>query len=445
MLYGITLFDTVISVLYIILILLIARAFRPSKNEVYYNIYFKYVRFKILFGILFALIYIYYFKGGDTFLYFQGGNFFIDQVFSNPANIFNLFSQDFKDIRNLTYTENQYLLHFFKGNDILLNSKIVSFFCLLGFKQYFATTILFTSFTSIGLWKLYTTLCKLFPPLYQLFAVGVLFYPTIAIWGSGILKDPVTIMCVGLIFSSIFNLSNGKKVISSLVLVLVSIYVCVVLKPYILYIFIPCMLLWVQIRLSSKIKNVFVRIFSFVLLGSFFLGGGALFIQRVSSGAGKYALDNVQEVAEGFQSWHTFLSETRDQSGYSLGEVEFTVSGIISKAPEAFIVTYFRPFLFTDVNNFSLAFEAVQTFTLLIITLLILFRVGISKFFKIGIFDKNVGPFFLFVLLFGISVGLTSYNFGALSRYKIPALPFFTASLAIIYYLGYLKPKGLMK
>ena len=100
-----------------------------------------------------------------------------------------------------------------------------------------------------------------------------------------------------------------------------------------------------------------------------------------------------------------------------------------------------RPFLFTDVNNLSLAFEGIQTFILLILTLFVIVKVGLTKFFRILLFNKDVSAFFLFALLFGVTIGLTSYNFGALSRYKIPSIPFFTAVLTIIYYLGYLKKK----
>ena len=39
-----------------------------------------------------------------------------------------------------------------------------------------------------------------------------------------------------------------------------------------------------------------------------------------------------------------------------------------------------------------------------------------------------------FSLFFSFSVGLTTSNFGSLVRYKIPAIPFYVASLFIIHY-----------
>jgi hypothetical protein len=43
----------------------------------------------------------------------------------------------------------------------------------------------------------------------------------------------------------------------------------------------------------------------------------------------------------------------------------------------------------------------------------------------------------LFSITFAFSVGLTTSNFGALVRYKIPSIPFFLSSLIILYNLAY--------
>ena len=46
--------------------------------------------------------------------------------------------------------------------------------------------------------------------------------------------------------------------------------------------------------------------------------------------------------------------------------------------------------------------------------------------------DPNLMFFLIFSLIFAFAVGITSYNFGALSRYKIPCLPFYGAFLMIL-------------
>lgn len=438
------LFDISLSIIIIIIIYIISTRLVNKSNSNYSKIFKQFIIFKIAFAVFFSLIYLYYYEGGDTFLYFSGGNYLVDQYLAYPSRIFEFLFNNGDEFKNLKYSNQQYLVSFFSGSDSLLTFKISSVFSLLCFKQFMATTILLTMVASIGAWKLFTTLCNLYPALSKYFAAGVLFYPTIAIWSSGILKDTITFMCVGLIFTSFYYFERRKNIIISLFISSISIYFCLILKPYILYLFIPCMLFWINNRIRGNIKNIFLKAFVGLFLIIIFSAAGFLIVQSISQGAGKYSLDSITDVAKGFQSWHTYLSETRNQSGYSLGEFEFTTQGIIQKIPAAIIVTFFRPFLFSDVTNFSLAFEGIQSFILLLLTAYVFLKVGIIRFFRIIIFNKDVSAFVLFALLFGITVGLTSYNFGALSRYKIPALPFYTASLAIIYYLGYLKPKELL-
>ena len=59
------------------------------------------------------------------------------------------------------------------------------------------------------------------------------------------------------------------------------------------------------------------------------------------------------------------------------------------------------------------------------------------------IFQNHLLTFsFFFSILFAYSVGLTTSNFGALVRYKIPCIPFFIATLFI---MKHLKKKELEK
>ena len=71
---------------------------------------------------------------------------------------------------------------------------------------------------------------------------------------------------------------------------------------------------------------------------------------------------------------------------------------------------------------------------LLLIYLLVtsIYKVGLFKYIKIVRED----PFLIFMVIFSIffafSIGLTTANFGALVRYKIPLLPFLVSAVFII-------------
>jgi hypothetical protein len=61
------------------------------------------------------------------------------------------------------------------------------------------------------------------------------------------------------------------------------------------------------------------------------------------------------------------------------------------------------------------------------------FRIrGVSKTFTLIGRDPTVLFCLIFSLIFAFAVGISSYNFGSLSRYKIPCLPFYAAFLIII-------------
>lgn len=152
-----------------------------------------FISFKITTAVVFVLIHLYYYKGGDTFLYFLGSNFFVDITQAHPEHIFSYFFSAYANLNHFVITDSYDIYGSLRGTDILFMSRFLAIFTILGFKQYLATSILFTIFCSLGQWLIFLTFCKLYPQLHKYFAIGTLFFPTLALWGSGILKDPLNI------------------------------------------------------------------------------------------------------------------------------------------------------------------------------------------------------------------------------------------------------------
>ncbi|MEX0598485.1 MAG: hypothetical protein WD512_18530, partial [Candidatus Paceibacterota bacterium] len=369
-------------------------------------------------------------------MYFQGGNFFANLIQFNPLESIKFFFSDASNYMNLPSVKGYHVLQHLKADDSIFMSKVSALFCLIGFNEFLTSSMLFTLFCSIGSWLIFVVFSKLYPSATIYFAIGTLFFPTLAIWSSGILKDPITLMAIGLIFYSTYKASNGKGIITSLLIIAFAIYICMALKPYVLYIFIPTMLIWTQSQIRANFKSSFVKNIIKPLTLLLSLLGGYLLINEISKDAGKYSIENLESVVKGFHSWHDYLASTRDQSGYTLGEISYTPIGILSKVPEGVFVTFFRPFPLFDTRNIATWFEAIQSFSLLIVSIYVILRAGFLKTVHTIYRNKDVTAFIFFALVFGFAVGFTSYNFGALSRYKIPCLPFYTAALAIIYHQG---------
>ena len=70
----------------------------------------------------------------------------------------------------------------------------------------------------------------------------------------------------------------------------------------------------------------------------------------------------------------------------------------------------------------------------MLFTIRTLFKTKIVGFFNYLLGDSLALFSLFFSLLYSFVAGFTSFNFGALDRYKIPALPFFMISLVVINY-----------
>jgi hypothetical protein len=118
-------------------------------------------------------------------------------------------------------------------------------------------------------------------------------------------------------------------------------------------------------------------------------------------------------------------------SRYSLGELDGTLQGMLRLAPQAINVSLFRPYIW-EVNNPLMALAALESFALLIITLYV-FATARARTFRY-FFKPDVIFCLVFALIFAFAVGVSTYNFGTLSRYKIPLVPFFLVGIGLIYY-----------
>jgi ABC-type sulfate transport system permease component len=106
---------------------------------------------------------------------------------------------------------------------------------------------------------------------------------------------------------------------------------------------------------------------------------------------------------------------------------------MVRKFPSAVTVTLYRPFLW-EVKNPLMLLSALESLIFLIFTIVVFFKVGIVKTFS-KIFTQPTLLFsFLFSIIFAFAVGLSTGNFGTLSRYKIPCMPFFAALLLLLYF-----------
>lgn len=393
-----------------------------------YNYYLYAILFKIIFTILYFLISEFWFKGGDTFAYHWRMKATYDAFIEEPFKILHEYYLAIFQNQN-TYNSNYFISFRNPTESIATISSFVGFITGAG---YLSTSILLGMFCFSGLWKLYHLFYRLYPSEHRLLAISILFEPTVTFWSSGILKDTYCLGAMGFIIYSFFNLFIFKKKrISSLLLLVFASIILLVIKPYILFCLLPTLLLLGYKEYIGKIKDrslkLLVQLF-FILVtcvGIFYA------LNFLNSSFQQYALENL---ADEIEKRTSFVSENQEYyggSGYSVGYVSNNILDLILVIPNAIIVTFFRPYLW-EVRNLLMLFSAIESLLIAIFTLSVLIKIGIKESLN-RILKSNIIKFcLLFSLMFGVFVGLTSFNFGTLMRYKIPCISLFLVAITLI-------------
>ena len=424
--------DLFVTPILLILIYAIAGFIRPFVTDKQNRRYFlPGLTVKIIGAISVGLIYQFYYGGGDTFTYFNLGSKYIWEAFKDsPILAFKLIFAG-KEYATDTF---QYASKIYTYGDLssYFVVRVAGVFDLLTFHTYSATAILFAAFSFTGLWALYHVFYRMFPSQHLEFAIAVLFVPSVFFWGSGILKDTITISALGWATYGAYNLFFVKRHITiSLIILLLSLYTIYTIKIYILLCFLPAVILWIFSTRLSNVKNVIAKIFIAPIVLSIAALIGYYAILKVGEENPRYDVENLAETARITAEWIHYVSIREQGSAYTLGDFDYSLTGMISKFPQAVWVSLYRPYLW-EAHNIVMLLSALESFALMLFTIYVFYKAGIQKTLKL-ISSKPILTFcFMFSIVFAFAVGVSTYNFGTLVRYKIPLYPFFISGLFIL-------------
>jgi len=94
----------------------------------------------------------------------------------------------------------------------------------------------------------------------------------------------------------------------------------------------------------------------------------------------------------------------------------------------------FRPYLLIDGTSIVILLAGLENLFLLGFVLYIVFYTKLKGALKIIAANPIILFCIIFSILFGFMIGLTTSNFGALVRFKIPLVPYFVSALLLIDY-----------
>lgn len=425
--------DFIVTPIVIILVYWVAYMVRPHVTDgVNRKYFFPALSFKIIGAIALGFLYQFYYDGGDTFNFHTIGSRLIWEAFwESPGKGFDLL------LSRGEYLAGTYgyasKIYFYQDQSSFFVIRIATLFDLLTFSTYSGTAVLFALFSFIGSWAFFMAMYRQSPQLHFPVALAILFIPSVIFWGSGLLKDTVTFSCLGLMTYSISNIFMKRhQKIGSIFLLVISAWIIFSVKKYILLCFLPAALLWIYADRIAKIRSIILKTLIIPVIAILLVGTGYFSIVLIGMDDPRYSLDKIAMTAQITAYDIGFYSGKDAGSGYSLGELDGTFKNMINKAPQAINVSLFRPYLW-EIRNPLMFFSAIESFFFLGLTLY-----AIAKS-RSTIFRAMANPVvifcFVFSLTFAFAVGVSTFNFGTLSRYKIPLLPFY--ALGIIYLLNY--------
>jgi len=425
--------DFIVTPIVIILVYWVAYMVRPHVTDgVNRKYFFPALTFKIIGAISLGFLYQFYYGGGDTFNFHTNGSRHIWEAFSESPilGLKLLFSTGDLSGEIFHYASR---ITFYSEPSSFFIVRLAALFDLITFSCYTATATLFAVLSFCGMWAFFVTFYKQAPHLHRWIALAILFIPSVIFWGSGIMKDTVTLACLGFLTASIYSIFISRNYsFWDFILLVISAWVIFSVKKYILLCFFPAALLWIYARRLQRIRSVVLKIMIVPIVLTMLILSGYYSIVLIGQDDPRYSLDKIAETAQITAYDIGFYTGKDAGSGYDLGKLDGTFSGMISLLPEAINVSLFRPYLW-EVKNPLMLLSALESLGLLGITIYMFFRFRI-KTFK-AILDPPVLFCLVFSLTFAFAVGVSTFNFGTLARYKIPLLPFYL--LAIAFMLDY--------
>ncbi len=432
--------DLVYTPLIVALIYFLANTFKTRMlgiNSPLKRYFIPALTLKMFGAIASGLVYQFYYKGGDTMDFYTSASYVRSLFFEQPTDAIRMLSSapvsDYPDLAQYDF------LQFLYDPPTWTVVRAASFADLFAFDSYPVIAIYFSLFSLYSTWKFFGLLSELYPDpkLIKKFAYCLFYIPSVVFWGSGVFKDSLTLSGLFLFIYTMYSIVIKREFrILHILLLFVGTYLMYNIRSFFLIILIPCVGFWYFAVFRDKlIKSNFLKSISFPVLIVTAILIIIFGLNRVMSSSEDLNKKALTEKAQGFQSWHSEVGG----STYDLGITDYSMGSLIRVFPLAVNVTFFRPYIFEAHSVFQMV-DALQSLFFFLFFLMILFRTKMAFFTTISQ-DPMILFAFSFSIFYSFVTGFTSYNFGALDRYKIPALPFFMIALVLINYNNELSTK----
>jgi hypothetical protein len=306
----------------------------------------------------------------------------------------------------MTHMERTYPVGFFNDNKTIIRANALVMLFSGGY--YFVHIAFWCMASLIGLTAILKVLSRYFPRKRAAMFTSVYLLPTVLFWGSGVLKESILILGLGLFFRGIARLTYGEFKAKNSIGLLIGTALLILTKGYVFYALIPATAGLILAKTFSG-QN-FVAMFSIphALMVALVFSGGAIHPE----------LDIPEKLRLKQEAFYNVAADAGSGSTIELPPIE-KPADVILNAPSALTVAYFRPWPWEWDKPIYVP-AALENLLLILVILAMIWN--FRRPYGLGI------PLIAFALSFSVTLGILIGEvvpvLGAVVRYKLPALIF---------------------
>ena len=417
-----------ILIWFVILFFSVNNSYSKNSTVSYYRFYKLGFYAKFFSAIIFSVIYIQIYDGGDSTAYWDTAQKMNNLFWEHPSRFFyEIFNND--PIRQRYLSFDLVLTGLppnwiYKENEAWYAAKVFTLLTFITFKSYFAMTMI-TAYVSFRVsWILYEVVLKYKLLSEKTAAVGVLFLPSTCFWCTGITKDMIIYSSVIYLLVQLFTFLNPVqlKQYRSWPWLIVCVFLILYVRDFMIIAAIGPFVMALGSRWSrAQSSNVLKWFIQIGMLGLVLFSMTAF----LGSEQGKEFAAEAEIVQKDLQT-----NTTYGTNRYDLGITDYSSSGMLRALPISIFTAFYRPYLW-EGDSIFVRISAIEALIFLILTLKFIFINNVLQKIKMIQNNELLMASLVFALILGFFAGYTSGLFGVLVRFKAPLLPFLF--LVLIY------------
>jgi hypothetical protein len=425
--------DWILFALYAVIIIILATWFakRNASDFLIRKYFVKGIVLKIIGSLGFAFFHIFVQKYGDTFSYHEAATTLREVFQISQSDFFEiLFSSTEKSkilLDNYLF-EHDHVLRSYESNFAVI--RLDTFLSPITQGFYLPTCLFFSIISYWGIWQAFRSMCMVFSMNDKNLALAFLYFPTVVFWGSGVMKDTICIGSLCLLLSCTLNmLYFSKRLILNSILCYLLLIILLNVKSYIAIAYLPSLAILVYAALMGKVKILPLR----VGLTAIVIIVLVISLPTITERLNEIILKQAEELVADIVKLNGNL-QANAASAFDIGispENITQAEDLLNYFPAALNVSFFRPYLW-ESKSVAMLISAIESTLFFCFTIFIFLRGylirPLGRIFKHKVLLTN----FIFSILFGGLVGLSTSNFGTVVRYKMPCMPLILSVLLIV-------------